>query len=192
MGDAVSEAVIVMGVSAVGKTVVAKALAARLGWAFLEGDSLHPPQNVAKMRAGTPLTDADRWPWLDAIAEWIGARLAEGSSAVVACSALKRSYRDRLTQGRADIRIVYLHGAHELLARRIAARKGHFMPPGLLDSQIGTLEPPGPDEGAISVDVAPPPEEITAEILRQLQAGSASSTSSPPFAAQRLSSANES
>lgn len=185
MGDAVSEAVIVMGVSAVGKTVVAQALAARLGWAFLEGNSLHPPQNVAKMRAGTPLTDADRWPWLDAIAEWIGARLAEGTNAVVACSALKRSYRDRLTQGRAGVRFVFLHGDHALLARRVAARKGHFMPPSLLDSQFDALEPPGPDEGAISVDVAPPPEEITAEILRQLQAGSASSNSSRACASQR-------
>lgn len=162
------QVLVVMGVSASGKTAVAEALAARLGWRFLEGDSVHPPANVAKMHAGTPLTDADRRPWLDAIARWIGERLDAGEGGIVTCSALKRAYRERLAAGRAGVRFVYLHGDRALLASRIAARKGHFMPASLLDSQLATLEPPGADENAISVDVTPKPDRIAAEIVAAL------------------------
>lgn len=142
--------VVVMGVSGSGKTTVARELAQKLGWAFLEGDSMHPPANVAKMTAGTPLDDDDRWPWLDAIAQWMTQRLQRGESAVVACSALRRVYRDRLRQAGAGVRFVYLHVPHDELARRMRSRD-HFMPPSLLDSQLATLEEPGADEDALRV-----------------------------------------
>ena len=159
---------IVMGVSAAGKTVVAESLVARLGWRFQEGDALHPAANVAKMRSGTPLTDADRWPWLDRIAAWIDERLAAGENGIVTCSALKRAYRDRLIGARGGVRLVYLHGARDLLAARIAARRGHFMPPSLLDDQLATLEPPAPEEHAISLDVAATPGRLADQIIAQL------------------------
>src|SRR3954464_11330508 len=125
-------ALVVMGVSGSGKSTVAEALAARLGWRFEDGDGFHPPANVAKMSAGQPLTDEDRWPWLQAIADEIDRLSAAGQRAVIACSALKRAYRDILVHGRDDIRIVFLNGTQDLIADRLAARKGHFMPPGLL------------------------------------------------------------
>jgi len=145
---------IVMGVSGSGKTTIGEALAEHFGVAFIEGDELHPASNVAKMAAGTPLDDSDRLPWLKAI----GARLAEeddGPTGVVAgCSSLKRSYRDIL-RGATSRRttFIFLDGSHELLAGRMASRKGHFMPASLLDSQLATLEPPGPDEDAIRIDL---------------------------------------
>jgi gluconokinase len=142
--------VVVMGVSGSGKTTVARGLAQKLGWAFLEGDSVHPPANVAKMSAGMPLNDDDRWPWLDAIAQWMSQRLQSGESAVVACSALRRIYRDRLRQAGADVRFAYLHVPPDELARRMRTRD-HFMPPSLLDSQLATLEEPGADEDALRV-----------------------------------------
>ncbi len=160
---------IVMGVSGSGKTTIAVPLAKRLGWIFLEGDDLHPPANVAKMHSGRPLTDDDRWPWLDAIAAWIDARQAAGEAGVVACSALKRVYRDRLMDGRRGVRLVFLHADRALLAERLARRTGHFMPPSLLDSQLATLEPPEPDEHAISVDLGPPPEQAVEAIIRRLR-----------------------
>ncbi len=160
---------VMMGVSGSGKTTIAEGVAQREGWTLLEGDAFHPPANVEKMRHGHPLTDEDRWPWLRAIAAEIDAMRARGESAVVACSALKRAYRDILIGDRPDVVLVYLRGSHDLIAARMAARKGHFMPPALLDSQFATLEEPGPDEHPIVVSVAPPPAAIIDEVVRQLQ-----------------------
>jgi len=158
-----------MGVSGSGKTTVAKRLAAAERWSMLEGDSFHPPANVAKMAAGHPLTDEDRWPWLRAIAAAIDADLARGESAVVACSALRRAYRDILIGGRKDVRLVYLKGSKALIAERMKARKHHFMPPALLDSQFATLEEPGPDENPITVSIDGAPDEIAGRIKEQLR-----------------------
>jgi carbohydrate kinase (thermoresistant glucokinase family) len=160
--------IIVMGVSASGKTTIAERLAASEGWPLLEGDSFHPPANVAKMAAGHPLTDEDRWPWLRAIAEAIDAYRARGESAVVACSALRRAYRDILIGDRKDVRLVYLEGSEPVIADRIKARKGHFMPPELLHSQFETLEPPGPDEHPITVEIGGTPDELVRQIRKQL------------------------
>jgi carbohydrate kinase (thermoresistant glucokinase family) len=153
-----------MGVAGSGKTTIARMLADRLGWRFQEGDALHPPANVAKMSAGTPLTDDDRWPWLHAIAAVIDGWRAEGASGIVTCSALKRAYRAILVGDRPDVRIVHLAGDKALIAARMAARKGHFMPTALLDSQFATLEPPGPEENAITVDISPGPEAIVSAL----------------------------
>jgi carbohydrate kinase (thermoresistant glucokinase family) len=159
---------VVMGVSGSGKTTVAEKLAAALGVEFLEGDKLHPRANVEKMKAGTPLTDEDRRPWLEAIAAKIDQWRAEGKGGVITCSALKRAYRDILIGERPQVRVVYLKGSRALIHERMAARRGHFMPVGLLDSQFATLEEPGPDERPIVADVGGTPEEIVAEIIRQL------------------------
>ncbi|HWK43419.1 MAG TPA: gluconokinase [Stellaceae bacterium] len=163
---------VVMGVSAVGKTTVARGLAERLGWAFEEGDDLHPPENVAKMKSGQPLDDDDRRPWLLRIGVWIDACLAAGRSGVVTCSALRRRYRDLLAKDRPAVRFVFLHGDHALLAGRIAHRHGHFMPTGLLDSQFATLEPPGPDENPISIEVGPPAGDLVQQVIDRLGIGS--------------------
>ena len=157
------KAIVVMGVSGSGKTTVGALLAGRLGWNFVDGDDLHPPANVAKMRAGTPLTDEDRWPWLDVIAAWIDTARA-ARPGVVTCSALKRVYRDRLLADRPDVRLVYLHGSYDVIATRQAARQGHFMPASLIASQFATLEEPGADERAISIAVDLEPDVIVAEI----------------------------
>ena len=170
MADAtVPCALVVMGVSGSGKSTIAERLAARLGWRYEDGDGFHPPANVAKMSAGHALTDEDRWPWLQAIAEQIDRLSADGQRAVVACSALKRSYRDILVHGRDDIRIVFLNGTQDLIADRLAARKGHFMPPGLLASQFRTLEPPQPAERPLTVSIDAPVEAVVDDILRQLK-----------------------
>jgi gluconokinase len=161
--------VVVMGVSGSGKTTVAKLLAGALGCRFLEGDDLHPPANVEKMRSGTPLTDADRLPWLSRIAQEIDAWRRRGESGVVTCSALKRTYRDILIGARSDVALVYLQGSRDLIQQRMAARHEHFMPVALLDSQFATLEEPAPDERAIVVDIGGPPPEIVAEIVRRLR-----------------------
>ena len=146
--------VVVMGVSGCGKTAVGSALAASLGWPFLDGDDFHPPENVAKMASGTPLVDADRWPWLDRLASEMRTILARGGSAVVACSALKQIYRDRLAAG-ADvpgaIRFAHLKGDIDTIAARLAARKHRYMPAALLASQFATLEVP---TDAIVVDIS--------------------------------------
>ena len=168
MGAETPCALVVMGVSGSGKSTVADRLAARLGWRFEDGDSFHPASNVAKMSAGQPLTDEDRWPWLQAIADEIDRLSAAGEHVVIACSALKRGYREVLVHGRDDIRIVFLDGTQDLVAARLAARKGHFMPPGLLDSQFRTLERPGTDEQPITVSIDAPVEQIVDNIVTQL------------------------
>jgi carbohydrate kinase (thermoresistant glucokinase family) len=147
---------VVMGVAGVGKSTLAAALAARLGWPFQEGDALHPAANIAKMAAGEPLSDADRLPWLDAIGGWIDRQLGMNQSGVVTCSALKRAYRDRLATGRPGVRFVFIQLDLVRVAARMAARKGHFMPASLLASQFADLEPPAPDEPVIVVDGAAP------------------------------------
>jgi gluconokinase len=153
--------VVVMGVSGSGKTTIGEALAAKLGWRYFDADDYHPPANVAKMAAGTPLQDEDRRPWLDQL----NSVLQKEKDAVVGCSALKESYRQRLTAGLADFRIVYLTGSFELLRRRAEERKHRFMPASLLKSQFDALEPP---RGAIEVDVAQPVEVCVRQILRAL------------------------
>ncbi len=158
--------VVVMGVSGCGKSTVGAALAQRLGVGFIEGDALHPPANVHKMAAGTPLTDDDRRGWLDAIAQAL--RAAEGQGAVVACSALKRRYRDRLREAAPGLRLVHLAGAEPLLAQRLARRSGHYMPASLLPSQLATLEPPALDEHALILDITEPPEALAERAARQL------------------------
>lgn len=159
---------VLMGVSGCGKTTIGSALAERLGWEFLEGDALHPPANVAKMAAGTPLDDTDRLPWLRAIATRIDAWRATAISGVVACSALKRIYRDILIGPRADMRLVYLRGERSVIAARLAARQNHFMPPTLLDSQFRALEEPSATEHPIVVAVGGTPDAIVATILEHL------------------------
>jgi gluconokinase len=161
--------VVVMGVSGSGKTTIAAGVARQQGWILLEGDTFHPPANIAKMKAGTALTDDDRWPWLRAIAAKEDELLAAEQSAVVACSALKRSYRDILLGGRPDTVLVYPRGAKALIMERMQQRKDHFMPPALLDSQFVTLEEPEPDEHPIVVDIGGPAESVIAETMRQLK-----------------------
>jgi gluconokinase len=162
-------ALIVMGVSGSGKTTIASRLAARLGWTFEDGDRFHPASNVAKMAAGHPLTDEDRWPWLQAIADEIDAVCQRSGRVVIACSALKRTYRDLLVHGRSDVRLIFLDGTQAVIADRLARRKGHFMPPGLLDSQFKTLELPKSDENPVTVSIDAPVEAIVDEIARQLR-----------------------
>jgi gluconokinase len=161
-------ALVVMGVSGSGKSTIADRLAERLGWIYEDGDRFHPPSNVAKMSAGQPLTDEDRWPWLRAIADEIDRVCKAGEHAVIACSALKRTYRDILVHGRNDVRIIYLRGSQELIASRLALRQGHFMPPGLLVSQFKTLEPPGAEENPATVSIDASVEAIVDDIISQL------------------------
>ena len=161
--------VVVMGVSGSGKTTVGKLLAERLGWHYQEGDALHPPENVAKMKGGTSLTDDDRWPWLRRIAARIDEWRAAGQGGVVTCSALKRAYRDVILGGRPDTRLIYLKGSRALIKARMAARKGHFMPIELLDNQFTVLEEPAADERPIVIDVSATPEAIVAEIVAKLE-----------------------
>lgn len=162
---------VVMGVSGCGKSTVGAMLAGRLGWDFGEGDDLHPPENVAKMAAGHPLTDEDRRPWLERVAAWIGEHTAAGRNGIITCSALKRSYRDIL-RGDAVV-FVYLAGSEEVIAARLASRHGHYMPLSLLHSQLATLEPPGPDEKAIRIDIGPPPAVQAEEIMDKLRLAAA-------------------
>ncbi len=161
-------ALIVMGVSGSGKSTIADTLAMRLGWTYEDGDRFHPASNVAKMSAGQPLTDDDRWPWLQAIAGEIDRVCEAGGHVVIACSALKRTYRDILVHGRDDVRIVFLAGTQDLIADRLARRKDHFMPPGLLASQFATLEPPDTGENPVTVSIAGSVETIVDDIIRQL------------------------
>lgn len=158
---------VVMGVAGAGKTTLGQALAARLGWLFQDGDDLHPAANVAKMRAGVPLDDADRMPWLDAVAAWIETRSAAGEDGVISCSALKRAYRDRLRRGRPPIRFVFLDGDYATLEPRMS-RTGHFFPASLLASQFADLEPPTAEEAAIAVPVAVTTDAQVAAVLSGL------------------------
>lgn len=162
------EHLVVMGVAGCGKSTVAAELAGRLGAVLVEGDDLHPPSNVARMSAGVPLTDAERLPWLTAIRDRIGDVDAAGQDAVVACSALARAYRDVLRGAPGRVRFVHLTGPAELVAVRLAARAGHFMPPALLPSQLAVLEPLGSDEDGVTVEVTGTPAEVAAEALRRL------------------------
>jgi gluconokinase len=163
-------AIVVMGVSGAGKSTVGRLVAARLDCPFRDADSFHPAANIEKMSRGEPLTDDDRWPWLRAIADWIAEHRAAGTTCVATCSALKRRYRDLLTGGqRADVRLVYLKGGFDLIAARLAARKGHFMPPALLRSQFDALEEPAADEHAVTAPIDAAPEEIAADIVGALR-----------------------
>src|SRR6478609_7978480 len=157
---------VVMGVSGTGKSTVAGMLADRLDWELAEGDDLHPVANVEKMRAGTPLTDDDRWPWLDRVGAWISGHTASGTSGIITCSALRRVYRDRL-RGPGVI-FVHLAGSREEIAAQMSKRSGHYMPLSLLDSQLATLEPLEPDENAVVVGVDQSLEDEVTEILERL------------------------
>jgi len=168
--------IVVMGVSGSGKSTIASMLAHRLHWIYEDGDWFHSESNVEKMHHGEPLTDEDRWPWLRAIAAWIDKTRRAGEHGVVACSALKRAYRDILVGDRRDVRIVFLKGDRDLIARRIAARADHFMPASLLDSQFATLEEPTADERPITVSIAPHPREIVDAIVSELGIKEKSST----------------
>ena len=178
--EAARPLVVVMGVSGCGKSSVARPLAQGLGVDYLEGDDWHTPENVARMRAGIPLTDADRQQWLERLA----ARLAEarqaGAGLVVSCSALRRRYRDVLRSGAPELRLLYLEGSAELLAQRTSQRQGHFMPPSLLASQLQTLEPPGADENVLVQDVALPVPEIVQAALSWLVSPAAAGARAVP------------
>ena len=167
--DAVPCALIVMGVSGSGKSTIGEHLAKRLGWPYEDADQFHPASNVAKMSAGHPLTDEDRWPWLNAIAAEIDRVCKADERVVIGCSALKRAYRDVLLHGRTDVRLVYLDGSQTLIADRLGRRKDHFMPPGLLTSQFDTLEPPTRDEHPLTVSIDAPVEAIVEDVVRQLK-----------------------
>ncbi len=163
-----STSLIVMGVSGSGKTTVALGVAEDRGWEYAEGDDFHPRANVEKMREGTPLDDDDRWPWLRAIAAWVGEREADGESVVVTCSALKRSYRELLGRGHPTVRFCQLVVPEEVLTERLANREGHYMPASLLRSQLDTLEDLQPDEPGFQVCVEGGPDVVVAEALRHL------------------------
>lgn len=170
MSDATPAHVIVlMGVSGSGKSTVGGELARLTGWPFRDADSFHPPANIEKMRQSVPLTDDDRWPWLDAIGAWIGERLARREPGIVSCSALKRAYRTRIAAKRPGVRLVYLLGSQDMIASRLAARTDHFMPPELLASQFATLEEPGPEERALVVGIAMPPAFMARTIAEKLK-----------------------
>jgi len=166
MSDA--QFVVVMGVSGSGKTTLAEGIAERLDWRFQEGDDLHPRTNVEKMSRGEPLTDDDRRPWLDAIGRWLDERAAAGESAVLTCSALRRVYRDRLREGRPGVRFCHVVVSAETLRDRLEHRRGHYMPPSLLPSQLATLEPLGDDEPGVTVIADGEPDDVVAEALELL------------------------
>lgn len=157
-----------MGVSGAGKTTVAAILARRTGCVLADGDAFHSPANIARMRAGLPLDDTLRAPWLAALRDWLAGQVAAGRCAVLSCSALTRAYRDELRAAGPQVWIIHLAGPRELVARRLAERHGHFMSPALLDSQYAELEPLDADEPGITVDLAAPPERIADEVLRRL------------------------
>jgi gluconokinase/shikimate kinase len=159
---------VVMGVSGCGKTTVAAILSGRLNWQFEEGDALHPQSNIDKMHAGHPLTDEDRAPWLEKVADWVDACLDAGQNGLITCSALKRAYRDVINRRGSGVTFVYLAGSRDVIAARLTARHGHFMPPTLLDSQFAALEEPTPDEPAVRVDVGPAPSAIAQTIIQTL------------------------
>ena len=157
---------VLMGVTGTGKSTVAGVLAGRLDWDLCDGDDLHPPENVRKMAVGQPLTDEDRWPWLRRVADWIQLRIRAGRPGIITCSALKRSYRDLLR----DEHVVFVHlaGTRDQIAARLVTRGGHFMPTSLLDSQFAALEPPGPDEQSLKVELGTDPRAQAAQIVDEL------------------------
>ncbi|MER7170640.1 gluconokinase [Streptomyces mesophilus] len=161
------QVVVIMGVSGTGKTTVGRLLAAELGVPYAEADEFHSAANIEKMRSGTPLTDEDRWPWLDSLGAWAASRAGLGG--VVSCSALKRVYRDRLRAAAPGVVFLHLSGSRELITERQSAREGHFMPASLIASQFEALEELGADEAGVVVDVTPAPEEITAEAVAKLR-----------------------
>ena len=158
--------VIIFGVSGAGKTTVGKLLARELGWRFIEADDFHPAANIEKMRGGHPLTDEDRWPWLERLRKEIEQLLSAGENAVLACSALKRAYRDRLRVSD-DVKFVFLRGDYSLVEKQLRSRHGHFMNPGLLQSQFDDLEEPRPDEDVLTVELGRKPQKIVEEIARR-------------------------
>jgi gluconokinase len=171
---------IVAGVAGCGKTTIGALLAGRLHWQFDDADTFHPPANVEKMRAGIPLTDEDRWPWLQAIGSWMDARVAEGQSAVLACSALKRSYRDVLLDGRPEVRMIFLLVNRVTLMHRLADRRGHFFPEKLLDSQLAAVELPQPDEHVLVVTEVGNAAQTAAKILALIWPNGLPSTAAQP------------
>ncbi|MBI3528020.1 MAG: gluconokinase [Betaproteobacteria bacterium] len=167
--------VILMGVSGAGKTTIGRILSGKLGWPLFDADEFHSAASIEKMRNGIPLEDADRWPWLDRMNAMLRERDARGESVLLACSALKQAYRDRLSKGTAEIRWIYLRGEFELIRKRMEARKGHYMKAGLLESQFAALEEP---RDALSVDIDDSPNSIADSILRRLQESPARKTGS--------------
>jgi gluconokinase len=167
-GDKPPVVIVLMGVSGCGKSTVGTELSQALGWPFRDADSFHPPANVEKMSQSIPLTDDDRWPWLDAIGAWMDEHLARGEPGIVSCSALKRAYRARIGAKRQGVRLIYLLGSQDMIASRLAARTDHYMPPALLESQFATLEEPGPEERALVVGIAMPPRYMAASIIEKL------------------------
>lgn len=159
---------VVMGVAGCGKSTVGQMLQERLGWSLAEGDDFHPNSNVVKMSSGVPLTDEDRWPWLDSIVSWTAREDEAGRDTVVTCSALRRVYRDRLRAAPARTLFVHLHGAESVLAERLSARPGHFMPPSLLPSQLATLEQLDPDESGVVLDVIAPAPDLVEQAISRL------------------------
>jgi gluconokinase len=157
--------IVVMGVSGAGKSTVAAALVTRLGWDFAEGDDFHPPANVEKMRAGIPLDDEDRWPWLRRLAGWIGEHEAAGTNAIVTSSALKRAYRDVLCDGHPSVWFAHVSADPELIRDRVEHRHGHYMPPSLLGSQLAILEPLRADEPGAVISGVDPPAEVADHVL---------------------------
>ncbi len=160
--------IVLMGVAGAGKTTIMDGLVERLGWPSAEGDSFHPAANVEKMRSGHPLTDEDRWPWLEALAAWIGEREAAAQSALVSCSALKRSYRDVLRHGHPSVWFAHLIAPTGVIEDRLEHRQGHYMPPSLLPSQLETLQPLDPDEPGAAIEASGTPAEIVDEVLARL------------------------
>ena len=160
--------IVVMGVSGSGKSTVAAELVSRLGWDFAEGDEFHPPENVEKMRAGIPLDDDDRWPWLRRLADWIGEHERAGTSAVVTCSALKRAYRDLLCDGHPSVWFAHVSADPEMIRDRVEHRQGHYMPPSLLSSQLATLEPLQPDEPGAVISGVDPAADVAEHVLSAL------------------------
>ena len=160
--------IVIMGVSGSGKTTISTLLSEQLGWTAAEADEFHPEANIAKMSAGIPLTDEDRWPWLDSIRNWMSSQAGTGHSTIVTCSALKHSYRDVLATASGEVHFIHLNGDAAVLSERMKTRSGHFMPASLLPSQLSTLEPLADDEPGLVIDILKPPTEIAEEILARL------------------------
>ena len=171
--------VVIMGVAGSGKTTLAVELTRRLGWPYAEADDFHPPANVAKMAAGVPLTDEDRWPWLEAIRDWLTAQARAGRSTVVTCSALRLAYRDVLRQAEGRVRFVHLTADPALLSARLARRSGHFMPATLLASQLATLETLVPGEDGVVIVVDVPPDAVADRAIKLLGLESAEGFAPP-------------